>query len=189
MAYGDSKDGERSDMDMLRLGVVLIDAVGETTAVGVAANSIPPGGETTLLALTTATAGPDTAAAIDPPASIGTGGIVPIEDGCVVSTDGIGTAADIASIVSVPGTEIGTTGTFDSGETILIALSRGLILAKLLVGVMVGVVPIAVKETNNEGGKTFGTSIPRNFKLINLHAILNSLISILPSESVSAKAL
>lgn len=39
------------------------------------------------------------------------------------------------------------------------------------------------------GGNTFGISNPRNFKLINLHAILNSFIFIFPSASVSDNAL
>ena len=37
-------------------------------------------------------------------------------------------------------------------------------------------------------GKALGISKPRNFKLINLHAILNSFMSIFPSASVSDKA-
>lgn len=56
------------------------------------------------------------------------------------------------------------------------------------VGVSVGVVPV-LNEANNEGGNALGTSMPRSFKLISLQAILNSLMFIFPSESVSAKAL
>lgn len=44
-------------------------------------------------------------------------------------------------------------------------------------------------EFNRAGGKTVGISKPRNFRLINLHAIENSLMSIFPSASVSAKDL
>lgn len=51
--------------------------------------------------------------------------------------------------------------------------SIGLILP-VPVGVMVGVVPTAISDDNSVGGKAFGTSIPRSFKLINLQAILNS---------------
>lgn len=39
------------------------------------------------------------------------------------------------------------------------------------------------------GGKPLGISNPRNFILINLHAILNSFISIFPSTFVSDNAL
>lgn len=56
------------------------------------------------------------------------------------------------------------------------------------VGVNVGVVPV-LNEAKRDGGNALGTSIPRNFKFINLHAILNSFMFIFPSESVSAKAL
>lgn len=44
-------------------------------------------------------------------------------------------------------------------------------------------------EFIKDGGKTFGISVPLNFKCINLHAIENSLISIFPSASVSDSAL
>lgn len=45
-----------------------------------------------------------------------------------------------------------------------------------------GIVPeIAANEPMRTGGSFFGTSKARNFKLINLQAMLNSLISILPS--------
>lgn len=57
------------------------------------------------------------------------------------------------------------------------------------VGVNVGVDPKAVKEAIIVGGSCFGISNPRNFKLTNLHAMLNSLMFILPSRSVSASAL
>ena len=40
-----------------------------------------------------------------------------------------------------------------------------------------------------DGGNDGGTSKPLNFKLISLHAILNSLMFIFPSESVSDNAL
>lgn len=66
--------------------------------------------------------------------------------------------------------------------------SRGLKLP-VAVGVIVDVHPTVDSEASNVGGKTFGRSIPRSFKLINLHAILNSLMFIFPSESVSARAL
>jgi len=42
---------------------------------------------------------------------------------------------------------------------------------------------------NKAGGNVFGSSNPRSFRLINLQAILNSFMFILPSESVSAKPL
>lgn len=58
-----------------------------------------------------------------------------------------------------------------------------------MVGVRVGVPPTAANEASNVGGNTFGISNPRNFKLINLQAILNSFTFILPSASVSASAL
>lgn len=45
------------------------------------------------------------------------------------------------------------------------------------------------KDAKREGGRPFGTSYPRSFKLISLQAIENSLMSILPSASVSARAL
>lgn len=64
--------------------------------------------------------------------------------------------------------------------------SRGL---RPEVGVRVGVPPTAVREATNVGGRVFGISKPRSFKLINLHAILNSPRVIFPSESVSARAL
>lgn len=192
--HGDSRDGARSDMDILRLEVVLMEAVGETTAVGVAdmtaAASMPPGGETNLLAAAAAAAA-GTAAVIAPPAIMATGGTAPIEEGCVVSTaTGSGTAAVWARSASVAAGGSGTAGPLAGGTTIgLLTLSIGLMLAKLPVGVMVGVVPIAVNEDNSDGGSTFGTSMPRSFRFISLQAMLNSLMSILPSESVSAKAL
>lgn len=37
----------------------------------------------------------------------------------------------------------------------------------------------------NDGGNELGTSKPLSFKLISLHAMLNSLMFIFPSESVS----
>lgn len=57
------------------------------------------------------------------------------------------------------------------------------------VGVRVGVPPTADSDAIKTGGRVVGTSNPRNFKLINLHAMLNSSMFILPSESVSASAL
>lgn len=57
------------------------------------------------------------------------------------------------------------------------------------VGVNVGVDPKAVNEAIIVGGSCFGISNPRNFKFTNLHAMLNSLMFILPSRSVSASAL
>lgn len=57
------------------------------------------------------------------------------------------------------------------------------------VGVRMGVDPKAVRDAIIVGGSCFGISNPRNFKLTNLHAILNSLMFILPSRSVSAKDL
>lgn len=56
-------------------------------------------------------------------------------------------------------------------------------------GVSVGVPATALNEAIRVGGNALGISIPRNFKLINLHAMLNSSMFIFPSESVSAKAL
>lgn len=46
-----------------------------------------------------------------------------------------------------------------------------------------------LKEAIKLGGSTLGTSKPRNFRLINLQAIENSFISILPSALVSARPL
>lgn len=57
------------------------------------------------------------------------------------------------------------------------------------VGVRVGVPPTAVREATSVGGSDLGTSKPRSFRLISLQAMLNSPRVILPSESVSAKAL
>lgn len=48
---------------------------------------------------------------------------------------------------------------------------------------------MAVNDAIKVGGSAFGTSNPRNFKLINLHAMLNSFMFIFPSESVSANPL
>lgn len=47
----------------------------------------------------------------------------------------------------------------------------------------------AFKEAKSWGGRTFGTSNPRSFRLISLQAIENSFMSIFPSASVSARAL
>lgn len=57
------------------------------------------------------------------------------------------------------------------------------------VGDSVGVPPTDVKEANNVGGNDFGISKPRSFKFMSLQAMLNSMIFILPSESVSARDL
>lgn len=57
------------------------------------------------------------------------------------------------------------------------------------VGVSVGVPPTDARDASNVGGNIFGISNPRNFKFISLHAMLNSFIFILPSVSVSARAL
>ena len=56
-------------------------------------------------------------------------------------------------------------------------------------GVMMGVPPAVVREQSKVGGICLGTSNPRSFKLISLQAMLNSISVILPSASVSAKAL
>ena len=66
--------------------------------------------------------------------------------------------------------------------------SNGLKLPKP-VGVSVGVPPTAVSDAKSVGGNDFGISKLRNFKFINLHAMLNSSMFILPSESVSARDL
>lgn len=52
-----------------------------------------------------------------------------------------------------------------------------------------GVPPVVVREQSKVGGICLGTSKPRSFKLISLQAMLNSIRVILPSASVSAKAL
>lgn len=56
-------------------------------------------------------------------------------------------------------------------------------------GVIMGVPPAVVSELSRVGGICLGTSNPRNFKLINLQAILNSIRVIFPSASVSARPL
>lgn len=57
------------------------------------------------------------------------------------------------------------------------------------VGVRVGVEPKAVNDAIIVGGSCLGISKPRSFKFTSLHAILNSLMFIFPSWSVSANAL
>lgn len=57
------------------------------------------------------------------------------------------------------------------------------------VGVRVGVEPNAVNDAIIVGGSCLGISKPRSFKFTSLHAILNSLMFIFPSWSVSANAL
>lgn len=52
-----------------------------------------------------------------------------------------------------------------------------------------GVPPAVVREQSKVGGICLGTSKPRSFRLINLQAMLNSIRVILPSASVSARAL
>lgn len=52
-----------------------------------------------------------------------------------------------------------------------------------------GVPPAVVREHSKVGGICLGTSKPRSFRLINLQAMLNSIRVILPSASVSARAL
>lgn len=59
---------------------------------------------------------------------------------------------------------------------------------KLPVGVRIGV-PTCFKDAIRVGGNVFGTSTFLSFKLINLHAMLNSIKFIFPSASVSASAL
>lgn len=54
-------------------------------------------------------------------------------------------------------------------------------------GIAGGVCPL--NEAISEGGRTLGMSKPRNLRFISLQAIENSFMSILPSASVSAKAL
>ena len=92
----------------------------------------------------------------------------------------IGTAPAIGAIGAAVGTVAAAIATFaiagaggTSGFTEVATLfkgSKGLRLPAP-VGVNVGVVPIDVKETSNDGGKALGTSMPRNFKFINLHAL------------------
>lgn len=48
---------------------------------------------------------------------------------------------------------------------------------------------VVLSDAKREGGKPLGTSYPLSLRLISLQAIENSLMSILPSASVSAKAL
>lgn len=48
---------------------------------------------------------------------------------------------------------------------------------------------LTLRDAKSEGGRPLGISNPLNFKFINLHAIENSFMSILPSASVSARAL
>lgn len=55
------------------------------------------------------------------------------------------------------------------------------------VGVLMGV-PTCFRDEISVGGSILGTSTFRNFKLISLHAMLNSIKSIFPSASVSARA-
>lgn len=101
-------------------------------------------------------------------------------------TIGATVAADAAvAVVAIISTDL-TNG--DTAPGIHFAGSKGLKLPGP-VGVIVGVVPSVDNEANNVGGKALGTSMPRNFKPINLQAMLNSFIFILPSESVSANAL
>lgn len=57
------------------------------------------------------------------------------------------------------------------------------------VGVRVGVPPTEVNDAINTGGKALGISNPRSFKLMSLQAMLNSIMFIFPSESVSANDL
>jgi hypothetical protein len=54
-------------------------------------------------------------------------------------------------------------------------------------GIAGGVLPF--RDAVRDGGSTLGISKPRSFKLMSLQAIENSFTSILPSASVSAKAL
>lgn len=46
-----------------------------------------------------------------------------------------------------------------------------------------------LRDAHSDGGKPFGISKPLSLRLINLHAIENSLMSIFPSASVSARPL
>lgn len=118
------------------------------------------------------------------PAAVGTIGTAPAAAGIngtpVAATAGIiGTAAAAGAV------------TAGGAATIVLRGSKPARLpaAAADVGVMVGVPPGVSKEDNRVGGNTLGTSMPRSFKLINLHAMLNSLMFILPSASVSANAL
>lgn len=54
-------------------------------------------------------------------------------------------------------------------------------------GIAAGIGPLS--DAIRFNGSVLGISKPRNFRLINLQAMENSLMSILPSASVSAKAL
>lgn len=103
------------------------------------------------------------------------------------------TAADAMGGGAAMGTTTGgggTTGATAAGGTIPLSGSIGLIELVEPRGVIEGVfTPSPVREASKLGGRTLGTSMPRSLRLISLQAMLNSLMFILPSESVSARAL
>jgi len=112
---------------------------------------------------------------------------------------GVGPAGTLAKSTT-PGGEItaatgggATTGggtTAATGGTIPLSGSKGLMELVEPRGVIEGVFwPSPVREASRLGGRTLGTSMPRSLRLISLQAMLNSLMFILPSESVSARAL
>lgn len=103
-----------------------------------------------------------------------------------VGPDGTETpGGEMTVATATGGATTGTTGA--TAGTIPLSGSKGL---KELVeprGVIKGTSP--VRDDSRLGGRTLGTSMPRNLRLISLQAMLNSLMFILPSESVSARAL
>lgn len=115
-------------------------------------------------------------------------GTIPGTMGTAPAIGAIGTAVGIAA-AAIATFVIGCGGI--SGFTAAATPFRGSMGLRLPapVGVNVGVVPIELSEAKSVGGNALGTSMPRNFRFISLHAILNSLMFIFPSESVSAKAL
>lgn len=190
--YGDSRDGARSEIEWLRLceadwGGVMIGA-GETGATAAVAGAIAVGGEIILAAIGGGTIG----AAWGTIDGVTIGGTVPIIGWplcCMVTICGCcgtpaTTAVGIIVLFITCGT-VGRTATPPAGTGITWG-NCGLIDP---VGVRIGVPAFDDSDANITGGRVFGNSKPRSFKFISLQAMLNSLISIRPSESVSARAL
>lgn len=109
-----------------------------------------------------------------------------------MGTTGTGTGAGIGG-TTIGGAAIATGTAGGTAAAMLLSGSMGLIELVEPRGVIVGVGPpmaaASVRELSNVGGKVLGTSKPRSFRLISLQAMLNSLMFIFPSESVSASAL